>query len=70
MKTLLSEGADPKICDKNRRTPLHEAVNNNAASVNVTSEMEAALISAGADCAAVDEFGRMPLHYVFIDCNK
>ena len=70
VKTLLRGGADPNECDAQNRTPLHDAIDNNYADANVTSEMEAALIAAGVDSAAVDEFGRMALHYAFIDKNK
>ena len=67
---MVSAGADPNKCDDDRRTPLHDAAENNFDDANVTSEMEAALIAAGVDSAAVDKHGRMALHYAFIDKNK
>ena len=70
VKLLLRGGADPNKCDKDKRTPLHIAVSTNVGDSNVTSEMEASLIAAAADGAAVDVFGRTPLHYAFVKSKK
>ena len=70
VKYLLKGGADPNKSDRDKRTPLHTAVNKNVGDSNVTSEMEASLIAAGVDSAAIDAFGRMPLHYAFINSKK
>ncbi len=67
VKALLRGGADPNKCDDEKRTPLHDTVDFNAIDANVTSEMEAALIAAGADSAAVDKKGMVALHYAFVD---
>ena len=70
VKYLLKGGADPSKSDRDKQTPLHTAVNKNVGDSNITSEMEASLIAAGADSAAIDAFGRMPLHYAFINGKK
>ena len=67
---MVRAGADPNKLDKGKRTPLHDAVDNNLDDANVTSEMEAALIAVGVDSTAVDVNGRMALHYAFIDKTR
>jgi hypothetical protein len=60
LKKLIENGANPNICDKKKRTPLHRAVDNEE---HQDIEIITILLENGSDPNAVDESGQTPVHY-------
>lgn len=70
LELLMKYGADPNWRDKMERTSLHIAVNANNGSSDASAEVEAFLITSGADVYAMDVRKRLPLHYVFVKIGR
>ena len=60
---LVSGGASLFAVDDESRTVLHNAVN--VIQSNLTTELLEFLLDQNMDVFAVDNFGRLPIHYAF-----
>ena len=70
VQSMLDHGADINEWDKNKRTPLHIAINLSNDSSDFSMELEMLLLRKGACLSATDSRGRTPLHYAFVKIGK
>ena len=70
MEKLLEAGADLNALNKDKRTPLHLLINNNAGRIDDSFEEEITLIGKKANLTIRDCLGRIPLHYVFTKAGR
>lgn len=66
IKFLLENGASPNATNTDLRTPFHLAVNNTTGHTDESTEVIETLIAQKADLFAIDNRGRLPLHYAFV----
>ncbi|XP_076462850.1 uncharacterized protein LOC143295161 [Babylonia areolata] len=66
MTKVLEVGANPNAQDGDGRTPLHLLVNDNGGRIDDSFEEEVLLIGHKASLTLRDDWGRIPLHYVFV----
>lgn len=68
-KALTTAGASVNSLNNEKQTPLHLAVNSHMDGADVFYTIEDFLLNSGSKTDICDIYGRIPLHYAFIDIN-
>ncbi|XP_067142710.1 poly [ADP-ribose] polymerase tankyrase-like isoform X2 [Centruroides vittatus] len=70
VKALTAAGASVNTVNNEKQTPLHLAVNSHMDGADVFYTVEDFLLNSGSKTDVCDVYGRIPLHYAFIDINN